>query len=292
MAKQFLCILNPISGGDIDRNDIKDWIKGNLHGIELTIWETTGDNDCEKIKSIVDESSWDGILIGGGDGTVKMVVSAILETSIPLGIIPLGSANGLATCLGIHGVSDAIYAVKKDKVMAMDLLRINGEISLHLSDFGFNAGLVKKFSNQTQRGMMSYFKSTLSQFFEMRPYRFEVNIDHKKIKIEAKMVVIANGSYYGTGANINPQGKMDDGYLEVIALNPDGLEDLVGLSLDLFRGELSDSPITKIWSGHEVEIKNYDGADFQIDGEVMPETEFVHVICEKQKVHFFSLIKN
>ncbi len=291
MTKQFLCILNPISGSDIDRDDIKAWVRGNLHGIELTVWETTGENDCKKIKEQVENSSWDGILIGGGDGTVKMVVSSLLGTTLPFGIIPLGSANGLATCLGIHGISDAIYAVKTDQVMAIDILRINGEISLHLSDFGFNAGLVKKFSNQTQRGMMAYFKSTLSQFFEMRPFRFEIKIDQKKIQIEAKMVVIANGSYYGTGANINPKGRMDDGFLEVVALNPDGWEDMVGLYLDLFRGELEDSPITKIWSGHEVEIRNYDGADFQIDGEVMPDTEYVHAICEHQKVNFFNLIK-
>jgi len=61
----------------------------------------------------------------------------------------------------------------------------------------------------------------------------------------AKMLVIANGDRYGTGAIINPEGKIDDGVFEIIALNPEGLSEMVALSVDFFRGTIHQSPFVK-----------------------------------------------
>ncbi|MBD8487655.1 YegS/Rv2252/BmrU family lipid kinase [Echinicola sp. CAU 1574] len=289
MDKDYLFVLNPISGEGDDREEVKEMVCNSLYGTNVEIWETTGKDDVRKVKEMLQKQDWDGVLVGGGDGTVKMVVEAILGMDLPLGIIPLGSANGLATGFGIHGISDACHAIKTGKVKGVDLWRINEEICIHLSDFGFNAGLVKKSTGQAGRGMMSYFKSSVAQFTELRPYQFEIHIKGETFVVEARMLVIANGNKYGTGALINPSGKIDDGKFEVIALNPEGIDEIVSLSVDLFKGTLESNETVKIWKAEKAEVKNLDGADFQIDGEVMPQTESISIKAEMNKVNFFYL---
>jgi diacylglycerol kinase family enzyme len=273
MRKNFLLIINPISGNLQDKTEIVEQIRETLekHHIELKVWETTGKNDQEKILNLLQETPLDAVLVGGGDGTVKMIAEIILDLDQRVGIIPLGSANGLATSLEIAGMEEAIEAVTNGEEIKMDAIRINGELSLHLSDFGFNASLIRKFDEGGERGMLSYFKSSFAQLFE----------------IEAKMLVIANGNKYGTGAVINPIGKINDGVFEIIALNPENFEDMVKISIALFKGNLHEMESVKTWFATKAEIKNLDNADFQIDGELIGKVEKVNVEMAPNPIRFY-----
>ncbi len=290
MKKKFLYILNPVSGRGIDRNTIFESLRDITGGSQLEVFETKGKNETDRIREKIQKGNPDEILIGGGDGTIRMVASALQNSDIPLGIIPIGSANGLAKCLGINDIDDALRAVKSGESRKLDVLKIDGELCLHLSDFGFNAGLIKKFEQEeTERGMMAYFRSSLRQFQEMKPYTFGININGKKeSKVEAKMLVIANGDRYGTGAIINPASKIDDGKFEIIALNPDGIDEMVEISMAMFTGTLDETENVTIYSAEKANIINYDDADFQIDGEIIDAQKEIDVICEKQKFRFLT----
>ena len=292
MKEHILYILNPISGSGVDRDAIYKSLEKIAGDSPLEVFETNGKNDSERIKDKIQTDKPKMIWIGGGDGTIRMVASAIQDFDIPLAIIPIGSANGLAKCLIIDDLEDAFRAIKSGNIRKLDALNINNEICLHMSDFGFNAGIIKKFEQEeSERGMMAYFRSSLKQFQEMKPYSFQIQINGEEIRTQAKMLIIANGDQYGTGAIINPAGKLDDGKMEIIALNPDGIDQMAEISVAMFRGNLDESESVKIWSGKEATISNPDGADFQIDGEVMPDTEKIEVICEANKYRFFSLRK-
>ncbi|TVQ84264.1 MAG: YegS/Rv2252/BmrU family lipid kinase [Bacteroidetes bacterium] len=289
MSKKILYISNPISGSGTDRQQIWESLKKIAGDSALEKYETKGKNDKPALQQQISNHEPDMIWIGGGDGTIRMVADAMGENDIRVGIIPIGSANGLAKCLDIHNLEDAYNSIKSGKTQKLDILKINDEICLHLCDFGFNAGLIKKFEEENERGMMAYFKSSLRQFQEMRPYTFHLEINGEEFQTKAKMLIIANGDMYGTGAIINPAGKIDDGTMEIIALNPDGFDEMAEISLALFRGNLDESESVRIWSGKKAIITNPDNADFQIDGEIMPETEKIEVICEANKYRFFSL---
>lgn len=290
MNRNLLLVINPVSGTIDDKSETVASITEKLQDqqIQLTVWETTGEDDQSKIRKLVQEGKFDAILIGGGDGTIKMVVESVLDSNHAVGIIPLGSANGLATSLGIGNLEAAIEAVINSREIKMDAIKINGELSLHLSDFGFNASLIKKFEDGGERGMLSYFKSSVAQLFDVKPYRFEVSVDDKVEQIEAKMLVIANGNKYGTGALINPVGRMNDGLFEIIALDPAGIEDLVMISIALFRGNLNEMEAVRIWQGSKADIRNLDGADFQIDGELLGKVEGVTVEVLDKPIRFFT----
>lgn len=290
MNKKLLLIINPISGSIQDKTETVAEIEKSLeaHGFQLRVWETTGDGDQEKIRLMIKQEPVDAILVGGGDGTIKMVAEVISDSDQRIGIIPLGSANGLATSLEIAGLEDAISAVAQGEEIKMDAIMINGELSLHLSDFGFNASLIKKFEDGGERGMLSYFKSSLAQLFDIQPYRFEITIDGKTELINAKMLVIANGNKYGTGALINPTGKIDDGLFEIIAVDPAGFEDIVKISIAMFRGNLNEMESVRIWQASKAVIKNLDKADFQIDGELLGKVEKVTVEVMANPIRFYK----
>jgi diacylglycerol kinase (ATP) len=169
----------------------------------------------------------------------------------------------------------------------LDTVEINEHTCLHLSDFGLNAGMIRKFEADDERGMLSYFKNSLLQIFDMKPYFFVIRINGEQTTTEARMLVIANGDKYGTGAIINPLAKMDDGKMEIIALNPVGVADMVSLSFDFFRGTIHESELVKIWQGTEAEIQNPDKAEFQIDGEVIETPEIIKISCKPRKISFF-----
>jgi diacylglycerol kinase (ATP) len=287
MANHILYIVNPKSGEGADREEILENITGSLNYSALNILKTTGNNDAARIEDKLSEKAWSAVLVGGGDGTIKLVAESMADVNIPIGIIPMGSANGLARCLDILDVEDAISAVKFGKTKMLDKIRINEHTCIHMSDFGFNAGMIRKFEEEDERGMLSYFKSSLRQFLEMMPYTFVISINGKETETEARMLVIANGDKYGTGAIINPMGKLDDGRMEIIALNPEGFDDMVSLSFDFFRGTIHESDLVQIWQGSEAEIRNPDGAEFQIDGEIIATPESVKISCLPQKVNFF-----
>lgn len=288
MANQILYIVNPKSGEGADREEILEKVNSSLNDSALNVLETTGNNDAARIEDKLSEKAWSAVLVGGGDGTIKLVAESMADVNIPIGIIPMGSANGLARCLDILDVEDAISAVKSGKTKMLDKIRINEHTCIHMSDFGFNAGMIRKFEEEDERGMLSYFKSSLRQFLEMMPYTFVISINGKETETEARMLVIANGDKYGTGAIINPMGKLDDGRMEIIALNPEGFDDMVSLSFDFFRGTIHESDLVQIWQGSEAEIRNPDGAEFQIDGEIIATPESVKIKCLPNKINFFS----
>src|SRR5690554_1339502 len=290
MDKKFLMIINPVSGNIQDKTETIAQIRQSLEegGYKLRIWETTGEKDLEKVKALIEEEPIEGVLVGGGDGTIKMVAEAILEYDRRIGIIPLGSANGLATSLEISDVEGAIEAVIAGEEVEMDTLRINGELSLHISDFGFNASLIKRFEEGDERGMLAYTKSTFSQLFDVKPYSFEIDIEGKRERVEAKMLAIANGNKYGTGAVLNPVGKIRDGLFEIVAINPEKVEDFVKVSLALFWGNVDELETVRIWSTNQAVIRNLDGADFQIDGELLGKVKEVRVEVDSSPIRFYK----
>lgn len=287
MNKQFLFIINPISGNNTDRKRDLSFIRQKLDNPYLRIFETTGSDDYSAIRELASVEKWDGALIGGGDGTINLVAKAIDPLPIPIGIIPQGSANGLAACLNISETQDTIEAILSGSIKPIDSININGNLCLHLADFGFNAGMIKKYDKGNLRGMVAYFKSTLQEYIDSRPYHFTIDIDKQQHQIEARMIVIANGPKYGTQAIINPGSEMDDGKLEIIALNPQGLDDVAALSVAMFRGTLKESPLVKTWSVSNAKVSNPDNAAFQIDGEVINDTYRVEISCEPGKFRFF-----
>lgn len=286
MDQKALLIFNPKSGSDpIRLEELTERIAMHLNQAELSVFQTTGENDADKIRQEINKHNPSLLLVAGGDGTVKLVAES-LQAQLPIAILPLGSANGLAKCLGIDLLEDGLEALRQLKVKNVDGIDINGELCLHLADFGFNANLIEKFEEQGTRGMMGYIKSSFSQIFETEPYRYLIKTKDENWEVSTRMLLIANGDRFGTGAIVNPGGSLDDGKFELITLDVERLEHLFEVGKSLVSGETPIGESMKIWKLDSCKIENLDQVNFQIDGELKGQPEEITVHIQAARFQF------
>jgi diacylglycerol kinase (ATP) len=154
LKKNIIFVVNPISG-DVDKTQYIEATKlfAESENLEFILFETTGEDDIAKIKSLYNQHKPDRIIVAGGDGTIKMVAEALEKHDVILGILPAGSANGLSVDLNLPTtLEENLNIAFHNNYMEMDMISINGKKSLHLSDLGLNADLVKNYENSEIRG--------------------------------------------------------------------------------------------------------------------------------------------
>jgi diacylglycerol kinase (ATP) len=276
--KKFLFVLNPISGGN-DKADMQAVVKDYAEegGITLVEYETTGEDDEAKILQLYKEHNPERILVAGGDGTIKMVAEAVEHTDAVIGVLPAGSANGLSVDLNLpKDFTEVLKIAFHGKVMEMDLVCINDKKSLHLSDIGVNAELIKNYENSNIRGKLGYAIQAVNTLTDMAPpFHVKVEAYGQTTESEARMVVIANTKRYGTGVTINPYGVMDDGKFEIVILkNMDLL--VIGKILS-GNMPVDSSDDIEIISTDQAVITTNMPVDFQIDGEYYGQEERLEV---------------
>lgn len=266
MASTLLFVINPVSGGKQKKDHeaaIKKYFEELPHKIEFFL--LNGKNDAEELEKCLVKVKPQKVVAVGGDGTVGMVAKKILGTDMQLGILPAGSANGMARELVIPvNTEQALDIVEKGIVRKVDAISINNEICLHLSDIGLNARLIKYFEEGNMRGKWGYAKVALKTLLRKRNIRVIIHAKEKEIKRDAFMVALANASKYGTGAVINPHGDLYDGLFEVVIIRQLG----IGTLLKAWVSPQSFDPKKiEVLQAEWVHIETHHKVDFQIDGE-------------------------
>ena len=206
------------------------------------------------------------IIAVGGDGTVTMLANIVAYTNIALGILPAGSANGMAKELGIpENPVEALKIIIDEHVRKCDLIEINkNKYCLHLSDIGLNAHLIKHFDEGKLRGKLGYAMVILKTLWYKEKMQVCVKTKNIEVKRNAFMVVIANATKYGTGAVINPEGNLSDGLFEVIIVRRLAFGTLLKM---LFKPGIFNPKKIEIIPSTSVEVSMSNKMYFQIDGE-------------------------
>lgn len=268
---KFLFFINPKSGADND-SDPENIIRMSMlqHQTPFRIQEISEELDARKIMDMIINLHPETVVAAGGDGTVNFIASAIINQPVKLGILPLGSANGLAFELGIPmKTEDAIENLFSGKAQQLDVVRINGQhISLHLSDLGMNARLIKRFEEEGVRGFKGYFKQFFKVLKSPPSFRCTIETPDKKYTHRSLMTVIANSGKYRSGAVINPTGKKDDGRFEVIILKP-RKHWIIRNTIAAFTGNFHNQPNIVTYDCTSVKIKVEPQQELQIDGELL-----------------------
>jgi diacylglycerol kinase (ATP) len=280
--KRILFVINPKSGrGQQQNTDAVLSRFSEEYSFNYKIYRTTGENDSEEISSQIKDFKPETVIAVGGDGTVNMVAAELIGRDIRLGIIPAGSANGLAHNLEIPENFEA--ALKKNltsRSVSIDVIQINKKYyCLHLGDIGLNARIVKRFEEEGSKGMLGYGKQLFKELFEGKTsFTFYLEIaGHRKRKMKAEMLVIANAKRFGTGAIINPTGKINDGKFEIIIIRPYPWWFVFTFLYASFTGHLHKMRYVKVFSASRAEIALPEYQEFQIDGEMIPETKKINV---------------
>jgi diacylglycerol kinase (ATP) len=262
---KLLFIINPGSGShDIN---LKEVISAHFDAkkTEVDLFELPKDCSLDKIKAKIKASKADRVVAVGGDGTLKLVAECLLNTETPIGIIPAGSANGMAKELGIPtDIEQALALLEEGRLQKIHAVKLNDEICIHLSDLGFNAYLVKKFDTLPERGMWGYAKATWHALWNHRRMEVQLKLKDETITSKAAMVAIANATMYGSGLKINPDGKLDDELFEVILVKDYSYLEI----LKIWITKLPFNPKKiEVFQTAEVKISSKHQAHFQVDGE-------------------------
>lgn len=285
--KKVLVVLNPISGG-LDKDTANELlgVMARTYNVEQEIFRTTGQNDIQNLKSKIKAFQPELIIAGGGDGTINLTAKAILKTDLPMGILPLGSANGLATELQIpSNLEDAYEIAVEGNTIDVDVLEINKKyISLHLSDIGFNANLIKRFEAEEGRGKFAYAKQFIKEYLVSTSNRFYFELNKDKFSQRAVMIVFANATMYGTGAIINPKGELNDEKFEVCIIKSYPWYAIFSMAASLFFGNLDKSRYVKIISTDKVNVRVRKPQTVQVDGEIIGSFKKISARIIKEKI--------
>ncbi|NBC82985.1 MAG: YegS/Rv2252/BmrU family lipid kinase [Bacteroidetes bacterium] len=289
MSKKFVFIVNPIAGSGRGK-ELMAQIENYHAKKHETIVEVLASEYPKHASNMAKKAlkrNPDAIIAVGGDGTINEIANSLVDTKVPLGIIPIGSGNGLARHLQIpHEFLKAMKVIDLYKIKKMDTGIINDRYFFCTTGTGFDARVGNLFAQNPHRGFRSYANAVFKEFFKYKPKKYKLNIDGVKIKERAFILTFANASQYGNNAYIAPLASTSDGLIDISILKPFPLMKAVGLAYKLFHKKIHESRYVKVYRGKKITVKRKKSGDVHIDGEplIMGKKLSIEILPKKLRV--------
>ncbi len=220
----------------------------------------------------------DLVIAVGGDGTVREVVAGILDTPVTLAIIPHGSANVVARGLGIPiDPAGAARALVGPTVrQALDIAVSDDDCFVHMAGAGFDGLMMRDTSPSLKRavGWLAYFPPAISHLDD-QIYHYRITVDDTTITADARMVLVANGSFvlhprFPVGREI----RIDDGLLDVCIFTPPDFASTASVAGLIALGLVDRSPHFQQLTGKTVRVESDPPAPVEFDGDFVGMTPF------------------
>lgn len=221
MKRKLIFFINPISGSGKNKG-LSMVIRKcmDAEGIPFEIMDTRKDGNYSFLPQKIESEEISDVVICGGDGTINQVASFLQYVPVNTGIIPLGSGNGLALAAGIsRNPEKALKTILAGKSHPLDALMINKRFSCMLCGLGFDAQVAHDFAKQSTRGLVTYVKQTIRNFFKSKSYPFIIEANGRKLETEAFFISIANSNQFGNQVTIAPRASLNDGMLDIVIVN-------------------------------------------------------------------------
>jgi len=277
MIRKFIYFINPISGTG-NKTLLPEIIKNisSKNEIPFEILHTNATGEYAYLKEKITVENITDIIVCGGDGTVNQVVNAIQGINVNIGIIPMGSGNGLAFAAKIpKRIDKAMEIIFSGKTKYVDSFYINNKFSCMLCGLGFDAQVAQDFAKQKKRGLATYIKLSTKNFMAAKTYPFELILDGKTLHTDAFFISIANSNQFGNNFTIAPQASLHDGLLDIIVVNKMSrlrmvwaiLKQLHSGKVRLYEDKKYHHNEIHYFQTKKITIKNLKLAPLHIDGE-------------------------
>jgi diacylglycerol kinase (ATP) len=236
---------------------------GAGHRARCVITQARG-HATELAREAAKTGEWDAIVAVGGDGTVNEVAHALVHTQVPLGILPMGSGNGLARHLGVPlTLQPALQHLFASQATVIDSATLNGQPFFCVAGLGFDAYVGNLFGQQPRRGWNTYVKVSMQAFWEYQPLPLKIN-GHPT---EVFSLSFANAGQFGNNAWVAPHADLTDGLLEVCTVTPFPRWYGTALTYQLFTKSLRSSAYVSYESLTELTVETESPALVHFDGE-------------------------
>ena len=255
-------VINPVSGTlqpDVKREKIQSALQA--HNVTFEIFETNGRDDIRQVVREAVQHGFGLFLATGGDGTAAAVASGLIDTQIPLAIIPTGTWNALARNLDIPlTIEQALELVfQGHRIRVIDVMQVGDNFHILNVSTGVGARTMRESKREEKRrfGRLADLWTALSNLMGFQTYHFDVRIDGKQAKFRALEVMVANSKIIGLKSlQLDPGIRMDDGKLNVCRLYADNLTEFLKLAISIVLGKQRETPnVLCLEAMREVEIR-------------------------------------
>jgi diacylglycerol kinase (ATP) len=274
-------ILNPRAGvSPVEARRAAE--RGHPRWSDFDLSVTEGPGHATELARAAADAGADVVLSVGGDGTANEVACGLLGRSAALGIVPVGSGNGLARALRIPlRPTHALDALERGVRRAIDVGMMNGKPFLNVGGVGFDATVSYAFHHSgrrgARRGLLSYVRLSLRELARYRAPRLVVETPDERLEARPFVLCLANGPQYGSGAVINPGGKLDDGRLEVVVIEDASIPALLLSAPRLFLGGIERIAGYRRLSATRLAIRGEAPVASHRDGDPEPDAERIEV---------------
>ncbi|WP_088894009.1 lipid kinase [Leptolyngbya ohadii] len=272
MVKRTLLLINPHSRrGTAFSEQVRQSLEAQ--NLDLIPVEATPDRFPEVIREY--QHQVDCVIVGGGDGSVNAAIAGLLETQLPVGVLPLGTANNLARTLGIStDLDEACRTIAQGKIQAIDLGWVNGHYFFNVAGIGLSANINQQVEKHLKRkwGVIAYAMTALKLVFKQRRLRAEIHCNGEVIHVKTYQITVCNGRYYGSGLTVAADAAIDDQRLDLCSLEIQHWWQIVWVLRALTRGRYAAGRGIRILHSQEFTIYTRKVTAIDTDGEITTQT--------------------
>jgi diacylglycerol kinase (ATP) len=233
-------VLNPIAG-NAGSEDIHQILEDRFSGehFEYEVYETTGNENLAEITRHACGRNMDLVVAAGGDGTVAGVVNGLIEQDVPLGILPLGTGNGLARALHIPlDAKDAVSLLAGEHcIRPIDAMRVGDHYYILNVSVGISAKAMATTPPETKQrfGILAYVGTILQEALRFRIPGYILTLDGRQMQVRASEILVSNVSLLENPPDpLGPPEKFQDGELDVYIITARNLSNYLTMLWGLF----------------------------------------------------------
>lgn len=257
-------------------------------GLEVTV-ERFQSRD-EVSPDIVNRASGtDLVIVCGGDGTIASAAKGLLQTGLPMGVLPLGTANDLARTLGLPlDLAAAADVIVRGRTQRIDMGEVNGHAFFNVASLGLSADLARGLTGENKRrwGRLAYAFRALEVLFTARPFAARIVNRQQIIEMKTLQIAVGNGRHYGGGSVIHHDASIVDAHLDLYSLEPRAVWKLA-LQFGAFRegrhGLWEEVQTSKCV---EFDVRTDKPRPINLDGDILTETP-AHFVVRPAAVEVF-----
>jgi len=217
----------------------------------------------------------DLVIIGGGDGTLNAAIEGLVDTQLPLGILPLGTANDLARTLQIpQSIPQACQVIATGHSQRIDLGKVNHKHFFNVASLGLSVQITRQLDKKAKRtwGVLAYAATAIQVIWKTRPFRAEIRIGEDSIRVKTVQIAVGNGRYYGGGMAVADDAAINDQRLDLYSLEYQHWWQILLLVPALWRGTHANWSGVRSLQGKEFDIYTRKPHPINADGEIVTYT--------------------
>jgi len=273
--REIVIIVHGERAGQPELRHVVDWVREKGHRVRVHVTFEAG--DAARFANAAAEEQVDAIVAAGGDGTVNEVVNGLGETSVPLGILPVGTANDFAKQIGVPADMDhAMDVILRRRPVTIDTAQLNDRRFINVSSGGAGAEVTAETPAASKRmlGKMAYAVSGMRKLRELEPHHAVFSGPGFRHECDFLIFAVGNGRITGGGTMLTPRARVNDGLLDLCIVEAMPTAELAGLVLRLRTGEHLDHEKVRYVQLPRITVEATHPVAVNVDGEPQELTTF------------------